>query len=377
MLLTPTPSRRSFLQAGGVAAATLALSPLLAGCDTAVDYDAVANATRQPGKPGNDQHELVRLATLAPSGHNTQPWKFRLAAGRIEIYPDLTRRVPAVDPDNRELWISLGSALENQLIGARQFGYQADATYQLNGPAPDHIVVALHKTGAGPLSAAPLFAAIPHRQCTRTEYDRQPVPTAALHQLEAAATGTGITPRVLVGAAATEPLLEYVNAGNARQLTDDKFKRELIDWLRFSDREAVAKMDGLASRATGNPVLPRWLAQLFIDGSLSPKAQNKKDDVNIRSSSGLLLFASQTNDKAAWLETGRAYERFALLATTMNIQNAFLNQPCEVPELRAQVQTHLNLNGAFPQLLVRFGHGPTLPRSLRRPVGQVLMAAGV
>ena len=133
-------------------------------------------------------------------------------------------------------------------------------------------------------------------------------------------------------------------------------------------------MDGLASRASGNPSVPRWLASFFIGNVLNPKAQTKKDSGFIRSSSGLMLLVSAQNDKAAWVETGRAYQRFALQSTAMNVKNAFLNQPCEVPELRAQVQSHLNLNGAFPQLLFRFGHGPAMPRSLRRPVGEVLIA---
>ncbi|MBC8084363.1 MAG: Tat pathway signal protein [Hymenobacter sp.] len=318
--------------------------------------------------------ELVRLATLAPSGHNTQPWKFRVAAGSIQLYPDLTRRIPVVDPDNRELWISLGGALENLLVAAEHFGYHPDVTYHLNGTATDHIAVALEKTAAGPGSRAGLFEAILTRQCTRHEYDRQPLPTRNLNQLTVAATGAGVTPLIFTGAA-MEPLLEYVKAGNAHQMTDDKFKAELVHWIRFNDREALASMDGLISRGSGNPSLPRWVAQLFLGSSLSPQTQDKKDELYVRSSSGLALFTSEKNDPAAWVETGRAYERFALRATAMGVKNSFLNQPCEVPALRAQVQSHLSLNDAFPQLLVRFGHGPAMPRSLRRPVDQVLLAA--
>ncbi len=375
MSLSASQTRRNFLRLGGIAAAACALSPLLVGCEP-VDYEAAANRARQPAKPeDHDLHTLVRLATLAPSGHNTQPWKFRILPATIQIYPDLTRRVPVVDPDDRELWISLGSALENLLVAAEYFGYQAETTYHLAGTPDDHISIALEKPGAKRSRPPALFEAIPRRQCTRNEYDQKSVPITILRSLEAAATGAGVSPLMFTGAAAMEPLLEYVNAGNEQQLTDDKFRSELINWLRFTDREAVEALDGLASGATGNPKVPRWLAQLFIGNALNPEAQNKKDNLHIRSSSGLLLFASQKNDTAAWIETGRAYERFALLATARNIKNAFINQPCEVPELRAQVQAQLKLNGAFPQLLVRFGHGLAMPRSLRRPVGQVLLAA--
>ncbi|MCY7358331.1 MAG: hypothetical protein LH609_12905 [Rudanella sp.] len=320
-----------------------------------------------------DEREMLSLATLAPSGHNTQPWKFSVEPNTIRIYPDFTRRVPAVDPDDRELWISLGGVLENLLIAAQHAGYETETDYMLDGTAEDHIAVRLKKAGIRPDSQSVLFGAIPLRQCTRNEYDQKPVPTADLNKLETAATGAGVTPMLFTGAAAIEPMLEYVNAGNDRQMTDDAFKSELTEWIRFSNGEADEKMDGLASRVMGNPSLPRWLAQLFIGIILNPKSENKKDDGFMRSSSGLMLFVSQKNDRAAWIETGRAYERFALLSTAMNIKNAFMNQPCEVPELRAQVQSNLTLNGAFPQLLARFGHSPAMPRSLRRPLSQVLV----
>ncbi len=72
---------------------------------------------------------LIRYATLAASGHNTQPWRFVIGDNTLEIHPDYTRRLPAVDPQNRELWISLGCALENLLIAARAVGYAPEVTY--------------------------------------------------------------------------------------------------------------------------------------------------------------------------------------------------------------------------------------------------------
>lgn len=56
---------------------------------------------------------MVRYATLAANGHNTQPWKFAVHQDAIEIHPDYGRHLPVVDPENRELWISLGCSLEN------------------------------------------------------------------------------------------------------------------------------------------------------------------------------------------------------------------------------------------------------------------------
>ena len=61
--------------------------------------------------------DLIRQATKAPSGHNAQPWLFKIKTDGIEIYADTTRRLPVVDPHDRELFVSLGCAVENLLFG--------------------------------------------------------------------------------------------------------------------------------------------------------------------------------------------------------------------------------------------------------------------
>ena len=93
----------------------------------------------------------------------------------------------------------------------------------------------------------------------------------------------------------------------------------------------------------------------------------------MRSSAGIAVFVGQTVDKAHWVEAGRCCERFALQATALGVRNALLNHPVEVAALRPTFATTPGLNGRRPDLVVRFGRGPVLPRSLRRPVEAVLV----
>ncbi|MFM9887270.1 MAG: Tat pathway signal protein, partial [Burkholderiales bacterium] len=80
--------------------------------------DSVAVVPRHEalGSTTNEYMDLVRYATLAASSHNTQPWTFKIEPGRIAILPDLSRRCPAVDPDDHHLYASLGCAAENLLL---------------------------------------------------------------------------------------------------------------------------------------------------------------------------------------------------------------------------------------------------------------------
>jgi len=85
------------------------------------------------------------------------------------------------------------------------------------------------------------------------------------------------------------------------------------------------------------------------------------------------VFFSEADDKQHWIEAGRSYERLALQAAALELRSAFINQPVEVPALRSQFASFLGIGNQRPDLVVRVGRGPEMPRSLRRPVEQVLV----
>jgi hypothetical protein len=93
----------------------------------------------------------------------------------------------------------------------------------------------------------------------------------------------------------------------------------------------------------------------------------------VRSSAGIAIFVGARSEPADWFEVGRAYERFALAATALDVRTAFVNQPIEVPAVRSPFAEWLGLGSQRPDLVVRFGRGPLLPYSLRRPVTAVIV----
>jgi hypothetical protein len=197
-----------------------------------------------------------------------------------------------------------------------------------------------------------------------------------LKALEAAGLGDGVRVQLFDDARMRESILDYVTLGNQDQLSSVHFRRELISWIRFNPASAIRSGDGLSGRAGGQPPLPTWLAKLIIGFVLTPKTQNDTDAKNIRSSSGVAVFIADADDRRAWMETGRAYERFALAATAREIRNAFINQPIEVRRLRPQLHSLLGPRGSQTALLmVRYGVAPAAPYSLRRPLADVIVEA--
>lgn len=340
------------------------------------DYDKAANDMRQPGIVPADgtlnTQELIRHATLAASSHNTQPWKFRIQQDSITILPDFSRRCPAVDPDDSHLFKSLGCAAENVVHAAAAQGFSAEVRYD---PGQDGVIVLLRRDPSA--RATDLFAAITERQCVKAAYDGTALDASELALLEEAGQGRDVRVILLTSAAHKSAVIDYVTRANVAQLTDRAFRDELVSWIRFNPAEALRTRDGLSGRTSGQPALPSWLARRVIRVALTPRGQAKSDATNIRSSAGVAVFVSRLNDKAAWVESGRAYQRFALQATALNVRTAFINQPIEVRSLRPQFESWLKLDGEHALLMVRFGHGPTVPFSLRRPIADVILGPQV
>ena len=381
-------SRREFIRLTAAIAAlplTLPLSDYVKAAEADESYEAAVakiwrpmNATITEPIAGRaaDQlllkRELVRYATLAASSHNTQCWKFKIAANGIVILPDFSRRCPAVDPDNHHLFVSLGAATENLVQAALANGLQAEVNF--NADAAQAIDIALSPTKA---IASPLFKAIPDRQCTRAQYDGKPLSQEELNLLELAGTGDGVHILLHTEAQAMENVLDYVVAGNSVQMHDAAFMAELKSWIRFSSSDAVRTGDGLYSATSGNLSVPKWLGSPLFNVLFNEKSENDKYAKQIRSSAGVAIFVSDANDKAHWLEVGRCYERFALQATALGIRHAFINQAVEVSSVRQQFANHLNIDESAGagriDLVVRFGRGQLMPKSLRRPVEAVLI----
>ncbi len=350
-------------------AATIGAS--MAGCaadGTPSRYEQEAGAERAPLPKEAEARDLVRFATLAANSHNTQAWRFRLSENRVDILPDSERRTPVVDPDDHHLFASLGAAAENLTIAAAARGLKTEPVFAADGEGVVHLAL----TPSNP-EASSLFQAITERQSTRADYDSQPLPSETLRLLEAAGTSDAVDLILLTQKSRIEAVLALILAGNSAQMHDAAFMRELKLWIRFNEREALSTGDGLFAGASGSPALPSWLGRLIFGLVVTADGENDKAARQIRSSSGLAIFVSKGDDPAYWVAAGRAGQRFALTATALGLKHAFVNQAVEVPSVRTVLAKELGVAGRRPDLIMRFGHGPDMPRSLRRPLDAVIL----
>lgn len=352
----------AILAAGGVGAV---LSMRLANSH----YAAYAARLREPPKPSAAPRDLIRYATLAANGHNTQPWLFRESPQAIAILPDFSRRTPVVDPDDHHLYVSLGCAIENLEIAARATGRSGAVVVEGEGGAT---FTFSPQPGTADPAILELFRAIPVRQSTRSPYDGRAVSSGHLDRLSVSATVEGVDVVLLTERPSIDHVRDLVIAGNDVQMADPAFIRELKDWLRFSPTAAMEKGDGLYAPASGNPPLPEWLGPIAFDLAFKPKSEADKYARHMDSSAGVAVFAARDEGPAGWIAVGRACQRFCLTATALGVKTAFVNQPVEVPGLRNEMAALAGLGSRRTDLVLRFGHAPEMPYSPRRAVEAVI-----
>lgn len=318
----------------------------------------------------SDFLKMVEYGIKAPSGHNTQPWRFKINENSIEVYPNFYKELSVVDGNHRELYISLGCATENICISANELGYlykvqiiEQDSLY--------FIRISLQKAPAVPNS---LFSQIDKRQTNRSVYKSRIISTDTISILKKTEINQPVSVHFYKNGDETYKILaELIYSGNEVQYNDKSFKNELLDWMRFNPKDIKQHKDGLAYNVLSAPSLPKWLGKPIVGSFLKPKAQNKSEKEKINSSSHLVLFTTKENTPENWILTGQALERFFLKCTEMGIAVAFSNQPCEVHSIAEKVREQMPINNEFPMLLLRIGYADSMPYSVRKTLNEVII----
>lgn len=311
---------------------------------------------------------MIEQAIKAPSGHNTQPWLFKINESSIEIHPNLEKSLSIVDFDNRELFISLGCATENLCIAASSKGYRTLVSSDMNG------VITINLSKGDSITSDPLFEQIDIRQTNRSVYNGNIISDDTIKILKA----IPIEPSVNVyfyktGTPDFDTISNFVFKGNTIQMRDEAFKKELKEWMRYNKKHQNETNDGLSYAVFGAPNLPKFIVKPIMLKAVNEKSQNKGDREKMQSSSHLVLFTTQHNSIDEWINLERSLERFLLKTTEQGIVHSYLNQPNEIRDLAEQMAQSLDIRGKYPTILLRLGYGEKMPYSKRRELSDIII----
>jgi len=318
--------------------------------------------------------ELLRLAVgraaLAPSVHNTQPWRFRLADDSLELRADRTRQLPVLDPTCRQLVISCGCALFNARALVAAAGYRAEVRRMPEPDDPDLLArLAVLGPSADGSEIAALNAVVENRQTNRRQFQPDPVPAELIDELVSAVEQEGAGLFVVASQAHRIATAVLSQQADAEQNANPAYRAELRAWTS----DDPARRDGVPASAVPH-----------VDAGAGDDIPIRDFDsrgtgwlpTETRSSMNqcLLLLTTQDDSWLGWLRAGEALERIWLAVTQRGYAMSLLTQVVEVPRTRQLLRAELGLTD-HPLALLRVGKAPVTASSQRRPLSQVVEEA--
>lgn len=323
---------------------------------------------------------LLNYAILAPSIYNTQPWSFNVSGDEILIFADESRWLKIADSNKREMYISIGEALENLIVAADHFGYNSTVSYLAESdlsesdflksdlPESYHPVarVSLQLDAASSMDPS-LFSAI-----TSTNSSNRSIETPD-GQIEQKAMKRDIEALMDLMALNTDQDIGII-------LSDDpEIKKRLLNLTEEADRSMYSNVTfkselghWLSRGAMGPTGVRAKIDQIKVAFLDSVPDQIKEDKETINSSLYLGFVTSEKNDAQSQLKAGRVYERFRLSATSAGLSLQPMNRALQAVETESEAKGLLN--GSFVQQIFCLDIvGPANELTPRRPMEEVLI----
>jgi hypothetical protein len=308
------------------------------------------------GLTGEQVEHLLATAGRAPSLHNTQPWLFRLRPDVIELHADPRRRLPVVDPDDREQRIACGAALFTLRLALHGHGIRPIVTVFPDPDRPDLIASVRH---GGTRPATPeqhrLLRAVPLRRTNRHPFTDAAVTQQEQYALRRAALDEGAWLHVVDDPGERAQVQHLAVLAHRQQVADPAFVAELRTWTGT----APDRRDGVPASSGGPQPAPqdRWVLRDFTGGDAPDRLPGK----DFEHDPLIAVLTSHLSGHRAEVQAGQALQRVLLAATADGLTASFLSQIVEVPGASDQLRRLIGSTRP-PQVVLRVGRGwPVVP----------------
>lgn len=310
----------------------------------------------------------AQRAALAPSVHNTQPWRFRITREALEIYADFTRQLTVLDPRARQLVTSCGCAAFNARVGLAELGWRArvERATETDPAQPLCRVVAIGSQLEW-LALGDLAAEIPARRTNRREFAPEPVPADVVAELVGAAEQECAQLLPITRPEDRLTVAELSQRADEIENADPAYRAELRYWTTDDPRrpDGVPAMSVPYVESAPEDDLPIREFDSLGMGWLPSHTRSVLTQ-------SLFLLGTDDDRVIDWLRAGEALERVLLVLTRHGYAASPLTQAIEVRQTHTELRDRLGLDW-HPHILLRAGRAPAVPPVNRRPLAELLI----
>ena len=296
---------------------------------------------------------LLRYAILAPSTHNTQPWRFTIGPERILVFRDRSRWLQVADPLQRELHLSVGCAVENLLIAARAFGYAPRVTHFPHQLGADCVAsVELPVPGAVVRPKDGLLNAVTRRHTSRKPFRPRAVPEADLKRLKGVCGDRDVMLYLSDDPQVKRRLEDMVGEADARLFAEPAYREELGHWI--------------GEGAFGNKWLLSKLGQIAVTYLNVGSSTAKRDTELLHSAPEIGILAALDDDRVSQVRAGQQYQRICLQSELLGLGVQPMSQLCQVPHIRSELARFFPAPNLHPQQVFRIGYADRVEAPMPR-----------
>jgi hypothetical protein len=312
---------------------------------------------------------MLYLASLAPSGHNAQPWRVRVRTpDRWRLDLDPARRLAAVDPNDREALLSLGAFLENLAQAGQHHGRPVELAGTTNGG--NSPVEAILFVGSSDERAVDLAALSERRTFHGPLAPRRLRRAHVTELLQGIPAGLYFPPDSNQAGWLEEAAVEAVRA----QVRREPVMEELSRWIHWDNSAAQRHRAGLTPAGMGIDGLAGWWTRTFFEARdvLSERfaeAAVRRAADEAGSCGGWIVITSPDDKVESLLVAGRRCERLWLRSRRKDVGIHPMSQALEESPWREDIAERLGTDGPV-QFLLRVGYATEYPApvSLRLPL---------
>jgi nitroreductase len=287
----------------------------------------------------------VTTAGLAPSIHNSQPWRWRVRQARADLYAERRRQLPVTDPDGRLLALSCGAALHHARVALAAEGWAARTTLLPNPDDPDLLArIDIEHRAEPSTDATRLVQTMRMRHTDRRPVTDTPVPDQSLERIVRAAQSEGVQVHLL----RPDQLVELAAvAGYAQKVekADAAWIAELSYWTGGDRPDQTGIPDTAIPAHTAQTTVPA--RDFGHHGTMPISAEHDRAAV-------FAVVYGDEDNSIAWLRAGQALSAAWLQAIELGVSVVPLSAPVEVV-LTRQALHRLLAGFGEPYLVIRLG----------------------